>query len=34
MSEDKNKDKQTKDTPQQATTKDIKAGEAKGFKKN
>jgi len=33
MAEDKNKDKQIKDTPQQATTKDIKAGEAKGFKK-
>ncbi len=33
MAEDKNKDKQTKDTPQQATAKDIKADEAKGPKK-
>ena len=33
MAEDKNKDKQTKDTPQQATAKDIKADEAKGLKK-
>jgi len=33
MVEDKNKNKQTKDTPQQATAKDIKADEAKGQKK-
>jgi len=33
MAKDKNKDKQTKDTPQQATAKDIKADEAKGTKK-
>jgi len=33
MAEDKNKDKQTKDNAQQATAKDIKADEAKGFKK-
>jgi len=33
MAEDKNKDKQTKDNPQLATSKDIKVDETKSFKK-
>jgi len=33
MAEDKNKDKQTKDNPQLATTKDNKVDETKSFKK-
>jgi len=33
MAEDKNKDKQIKDNPQQATAKDIKVSEAKDIKK-